>query len=173
MKNQEVWLPVKGYEGKYEVSNFGNVLNLRNGRELTKSVRGRYYRVWLFNEDGKKQKSVHRLVASAFHLNPENKPQVNHIDFDGFNNCADNLEWCTGKENVNHSIINNRYPKRTISKEHLVKLKKSNSKKVVDIKTSKVYDSITDAAKEFGYKKSTLIHYLLGSRKNKTNLRLL
>jgi len=174
MNNQkEVWLPVKGYEGFYEVSNFGNVLNVAKNRLLTKSVRGSYYRVTLFKSNNKNLKSIHRLVAESFIDNPMTKKEVNHIDFNGFNNCASNLEWVTPKENIKHSRINNRYPKMKISKSHMEKLKKSNSKKVLNKDNGDIYNSVTEAANKLGYKKSTLIHYLIGSRVNKTNLQYL
>lgn len=110
----EEWRPVKGFEGIYEVSNLGRVrsldrvLTLRNGR--TQPIKGRimklglhykgYVRLMLSNGgDREHSHFVHRLVAEAFIPNPGDLPEVNHKDQDKGNNRADNLEWCTHKEN--------------------------------------------------------------------------
>ena len=119
MKNiEEIWKDIKGYEGYYQVSNLGRIKSLdrmknnqyneyfMSGRILKSSIikdKG-YCRVSLNNGKGRKSKRVHRLVAEAFIPNLENKPEVNHIDGNKLNNCADNLEWCTNKENIEHSI---------------------------------------------------------------------
>jgi hypothetical protein len=112
---KELWLPVVGYEGFYEVSNLGNVRALGRfasnkkiyGQLLvirTNEKRNGYQEVKL-KVAGRKlvNKKVHRLVAESFLLNPNDLPQVNHIDFDVKNNRVENLEWCTAKENINHS----------------------------------------------------------------------
>lgn len=67
-----------------------------------------YLYVNLYTGRKRATKRVHRLVAEAFVSNPENKPQVNHIDEDKENNTAENLEWVTCKENCNHGTRNKR-----------------------------------------------------------------
>jgi hypothetical protein len=88
--------------GKYIVSKDGTIRN-KKGKILKWDCNQRYARVALYI-DGKKQKwLVHRLVATLFLLNPHNKPYINHIDGNQYNNSVENLEWCTQKENVQHA----------------------------------------------------------------------
>lgn len=119
----EIWKPVAGYEGIYEVSNLGRVRSLdrevANRWGTTKPVPGAirtiavkregYCFVNLFRRSRGRPMYVHRLVAIAFLPNPEGLPQVNHIDGDKLNNRADNLEWCTGKENCQHAVAEALY----------------------------------------------------------------
>lgn len=98
MTEQEVWKDIVKYDN-YEVSSFGNVKNKKTGRILKPNNCGGYAAIGLPNN---KTTQIHRLVAMAFILNPENKPQVNHIDKNKLNNNLSNLEWCTNKENSIH-----------------------------------------------------------------------
>lgn len=121
---EEIWKPVVGYEGLYEVSNMGRVRSLDRTKEVirgnTKMVvpfkgkiltqrprRNGYLVVQLFGRGGHKTRnmrgmSVHRLVAEAFIPNPNNLPEVNHKDENKANNCVENLEWISHKDNTNY-----------------------------------------------------------------------
>jgi len=168
--NIETWKILSEFAGKYEVSNFGNVRFCTNKKLLKKSFRGGYVRVWLIEGNFKKQLSIHRLVAKLFIENFYNKPQVNHINGIKDDNRVDNLEWCTNRENVLHAIKTGLKIAPKQSERHKKILKEANGIKVINTVTGIIYESITDAGKNLGYKRSTLIHYLLGTRKNKTSL---
>lgn len=101
----EIWKDIPGYENKYQVSNLGNVYSYKHKRILKPYVvRKGYLRVDLFDKNfTRRHQKVHRLVATAFIPNPENKPQINHIDGNTGNNVVTNLEWCTNDENQKHA----------------------------------------------------------------------
>ena len=112
------WLPVKGYEELYEVSDTGEVrsvdrvLSVTNQKERlfkgrillqTMNKQVQYKQVSLWKENKGTSYYVHRLVAEAFIPNPEGKPEVNHIDGNRQNNNISNLEWVTSGENSLHA----------------------------------------------------------------------
>lgn len=107
----EIWKPVKGYEGIYEISNLGNVRNLTTDtfKKSSKRIDG-YYVVTLYKEGKQNTFLLHRLVGIAFIANKENKPQINHIDNNKANNNVSNLEWVTNSENQKHSYKNGKKP---------------------------------------------------------------
>src|SRR5690606_32510614 len=125
---------IKGFECSYQVSNIGRVRSLnrsvggKNGtkKQLIGKIRkqdnfSNYYGVVLSNDTIIKRSYTHRLVAEAFIPNPENKPQVNHIDGNKENNNVENLEWATSSENNNHAYKNGLRKKRVGEKNHLSK----------------------------------------------------
>lgn len=133
LENKEIWKDIKGYEGLYQISNYGRVWSIRKQKYLKgdKNSAG-YLRVLLTAKNGKtKREFIHRLVALAFIPNPENKPQVNHIDANIENNKAENLEWNTSKENLSQKNRMNKV-----------------CDKVRCIETGIVYSSKNDAARK-------------------------
>lgn len=108
MIQKEIWKDIVGYEGLYQISNYGRVKSLGNDKtrkerilKPIKSQKG-YLRI-IFCKKGKtKQFYIHCLVAENFIPNPLNLPQVNHKDENKENNCVYNLEWCDAKYNNNY-----------------------------------------------------------------------
>lgn len=134
-ETNEIWKDIVGYEGYYQISNKGRVK--RNGRytenngrmiflkeKILKQKVGNagYLRVGLSKNKKQKWFLVHRLVAQSFIPNIENKPDVNHIDYDVSNNCVENLEWCTKEENMKHS-----YERCSKARTGIIKNHKNNS----------------------------------------------
>jgi len=101
-----IWKKVIGYE-KYEVSNFGIIRNsiTKTEKAMTNHNSG-YLSTGFCNKYKKETILVHRLVAIHFIPNPDNKRCVNHKDGNKKNNCIENLEWCTHKENNDHAFRN-------------------------------------------------------------------
>ena len=122
---KEIWRDIDGYEGLYEVSDQGRVKSLekkvkhwRGGERIQKerilkpaTAYNGYLLVPLYAGGKRKMFFVHRLVCQAFHENPENKLEVNHINEIKTDNRAVNLEWSTRRENVNYGSRNERAAK--------------------------------------------------------------
>ena len=132
-----------GLEG-YSVDTEGNVFSLPKRDRLGRIVKGRimkhkikpnsYHYIGFTRDRKTRNEYIHRLVAEAFIPNPNNYPQVNHKDENPNNNSVDNLEWCTGKYNVNYGTRNDRASikiKKAMYRED-VQLKLRKPKKRVD-----------------------------------------
>ncbi len=128
----EIWKPIAGYEGCYEVSNLGRVRSLERyvpskcgscrivrASDVKQRLSNKgYFRVYLCVSQVRKWKYVHRLVAEAFIPNPNNYPCVNHKDENPKNNCVDNLEWCTYSYNRNYGTLPERLYKARKGQKH-------------------------------------------------------
>ena len=154
----EIWRKIEGYEGLYEVSNLGQVRSFYSGeaKVLKPSIdKDGYLKVNLYKNKKLYRKLIHRLVATAFIPNLDNKPQVNHIDGNKQNNAVSNLEWCTRIENIQHSWetgLRNEETKKKMSEANKGKLageKNPKSRKVICITTGETFNCIREAEEKY------------------------
>ena len=164
---EEIWKDIPELKGKYQCSNLGRI------RKINKDPRSplyKYFKLQIIrkgylsaNPTRTYRKTVHRIVALLFIPNPENKPCVNHKDFNVKNNCASNLEWCTYKENSSHGWnIGLMKPKKT----NLGKFGKyaPASKKIIAMdligRVISSHDSITEASRLYKISNSSISNCL-------------
>lgn len=148
---EEIWKDVKGYEGLYQVSNFGKIKSLsknnhnygENGKILKGINNKGYLRVGLSKNGKAKQYPIHRIVAETFIDNVYNLPCVNHIDENKMNNRADNLEWCSIEYNNNYG---NRNEKISISQRY------ANNKPIKCLETGQIFISLNECARKLNIK---------------------
>lgn len=147
----EEWKDIIGYENLYQVSSYGRIRNVRTNRILKpfNIARNKYAGIALIKDNKKTTARINRLVATAFIDNPENKPCVNHKDYDKHNNRVDNLEWVTYSENniyslKNQPIFRNR---KTNSGEPNITYYNGRYRVVVKRKHYGYFDTLKDAVK--------------------------
>ena len=112
--NDEIWKAIKGYEGLYEISNLGRVRSLyKKGKILsTETDKKGYLKLKLSKNRNRQFYLISRLVAEAFIPNPDNKPEVDHINTNPSDNRAENLRWVTHKENCSNPLTQKHYLNR-------------------------------------------------------------
>lgn len=150
----EVFLDITGYEGLYQISNKGRVKSLE--RKVTNPCCGglqtikekilctggsNYPKLKLRKNNKYKTYNVHRLVATAFIPNPQNKYCINHKDGIRTNNSVENLEWCSYKENTKHAFVTGLTTTKRGEKSHMSKL---TDKQVKDLRQIKKHSNLSD-----------------------------
>lgn len=163
---KEIWKDVIGYEGYYQVSNLGRIRSIdrevvdKNG--VKRSIHGKIMR-HTFNSDGYpaiplcrngvyKRLKIHRLVALAFIPNPDNLPEVSHLDETRTNNRVDNLVWSSHKDNCNMPLIKIRHGQVT---------SKGQNGRAIPVECEGViFETGTECAKFYGIKQTTMLHWL-------------
>lgn len=177
----EIWKDIEEFNGKYEISSCGRLRN-KTSKYVLKPRKN--YKGYLDIKICGKTKLMHRMVAQAFILNLDNKPQVNHIDENKTNNNVGNLEWCTAKENSNwgtrndRRVMNTDYRKRNSSYGYIHRLdnvdwdKANKTKKVtvigktIDGNALFSFQSIREASRATGISSGHISECINGKRKS-------
>ncbi len=156
---EEIWKDIPRYEGLYQASSLGRIRSLDHvveyvkhydygdvvakhffpGKILSQNKTSGYLSCTLSTEGDHSYPLVHRLVASAFIPNPDNKPEVDHIDGDTTNNCVENLRWVTSRENAASSMSRGEHTCQNPYRK----------KSIRDVDTGEVFESMMDAEKRY------------------------
>ncbi|MEO1690729.1 MAG: NUMOD4 domain-containing protein [Cyanobacteria bacterium J06631_6] len=177
----EVFVDIPGYEGYYQVSNYGKVRSLdrviKEKTGKTQTLKGRvlklrinpggYYYIGLGKNGTKATFAIHQLVAQAFIPNPYNKKTVNHLDGNKLNNSVANLEWCTYSENLEHAYKTGL--RRAVKSSEVASKnykRKLTEQQVREIKRLLARGNLThrEIAKKFSVARSTITEIKSGRR---------
>lgn len=160
-KLNEVWKYIDEYPN-YIISNLGRVKNTETGRILSEKIDKDGYREVSLRKNGKSTlKKVHRLVATAFIPNPDNKPQVDHIDGEKGNNNLNNLRWVTRKENMNNPNTYKKLGQHT--RKPIIQVNVDN--------TIRLWMSARDIERVLGHDNSLVARFCKGKSTPKENYR--
>jgi hypothetical protein len=165
---EEIWKPIEGFETLYEVSNTGKVRRcagwIKNGKTTKRYAesliialdvnkqRHNYIYCHLYKNNKICTRQIHRLVAAAFIPNTNALPEVNHIDGNKNNNCVNNLEWCTDKENKQHAWANG-----LCNSDH-------RKQKIKCIQTGEIFESVITCAKQMGLHRENIFNHMRGGQ---------
>ena len=148
----------------YEDGSF-DIVGAKTNKPLSEKPQSRGYRGYAIKHDDykvhKKTLISHRLVATYYHPNPENKPQVNHKDGNKANNHPDNLEWATGKENIHHAIDTGLLTIKRGEANHFSKLTKEEAM-AIRIRRHHRNDKLNDLANAFGVSSQAIQNIVYG-----------
>lgn len=146
---------IKGYEGEYAITSCGKVWSHKRKKFLKPQDNGQGYLIITLSSGGKtKHHRINILVAQAYIPNPENKPEVNHVKEDQkYNNCVNNLQWATSKENINYGTANERRGKNHIRT------------KIRCVETNEIYPSQAAAARDKGICVQSIYFCIHGKQK--------
>lgn len=171
----EIWKDIKGFEGRYQISNLGNVKSLNYGnhgyaKNLVPKINNQGYKwVELVSAKGKKCFLIHRLVAKAFIDNPFNYPIINHKDENPLNCKIDNLEWCTVAYNNKYSRDRHFKEKPKKENDYKRKYKKYTFIKINQVDLSggfiKQWKNLAEIRREKNYHSTSIKECCEGKRK--------
>ena len=184
MSNNELWRDIKfvnngkeyDYTGIYQISSRGRVKQLaytdakgnKRKEKIMKNKKDKHgYEFIALTKNYKRNYfSIHRLVALCFIPNPNNLPQVNHIDENKLNNTIGNLEWCTSKYNINYGNHNARVVATNKANGTYDKIADKCSIPVYCITNNTIYKSSCEAARQLNLNQSSITKCLKGKRKS-------
>lgn len=160
--NKTEWRQVKEHPN-YEVNQFGEIRHKKRKQILKPRSNNGGYQYVNFKVDGKNTNfAVHRIVANAFIPNPNGYTEINHKDYDKTNNCVDNLEWVTSKQNKQHAYL---------KEENHISRGKAVEQYDLDGNYIKTYQTISHAAKEMNCSISAISNCCLGRSKTSQGFR--